>query len=96
MFTLTDRVMLVDLSNFSLGATITIYEGGRIMLHHSVPDVSEVEDKAIEMADEMEVKNIFIRPLATSNGTKTLEDFENSLASKNFLKNVDKINFHML
>lgn len=96
MFTLTDRVMLVDLSNFSLGATITIYEGGRIMLHHSIPDVSEVEDKAIEIADEMEVKNIFIRPLATSNGTKTLEDFENSLASKNFSKSVDKINFHML
>lgn len=96
MFTLTDRIMLVDLSNFSLGATITIYEEGRIMLHHSVPDVSEVEDKVIEIADEMEVKNIFIRPLATSNGTKTLEDFENSLASKNFSKSVDKINFHVL
>ena len=96
MFTLTDRIMLVDLSNFSLGATIAVYEGGRIMLQYSVPDVSEVEDKAIEIADEMEVKNIFIRPLASSDRTKTLEDFENSLASKNFSKNVDKINFHML
>lgn len=92
MFTLDDRIMLVDLSNFSLGATIAVYERGSIMLQHSVPDISEVEEKTIEIADEMEVKNVFIRPLATSNGTKTLEDFEN----KNFPKNIDKINFHML
>lgn len=92
MFTLTDRIMLVDLSNFSLGARITVYEGGSIMLQHSVLDVSEVEEKAIEIADEMEVENVFIRPLAASDREKTLENFKNSLVSKN----IDKINFHML
>ena len=92
MFTLDDRIMLVDLSNFSLGATITVYEAGIIMLRHTVLDVSEVEEKVIEIADEMEVKNIFIRPLAASDREKTLENFKNSLASKN----IDKINFHML
>ena len=40
MLTITDRVMLVDLSNFSLGATITVYEAGIIMLRHTVSDVS--------------------------------------------------------
>ena len=92
MFTLDDRIMLVDLSNFSLGATITVYEAGIIMLRHTVLDVSEVEEKVIEIADEMEVKNIFIRPLAASDREKTLENFKNSLVSKN----IDKINFHML
>lgn len=92
MFTLTDRIMLVDLSNFSLGARITVYEGGSIMLQHSVLDISEVEEKAIEIADEMEVENVFIRPLAASDREKTLENFKNSLVSKN----IDKINFHML
>ena len=92
MLTITDRIMLVDLSNFSLGATITVYEAGIIMLRHTVLDVSEVEEKVIEIADEMEVKNIFIRPLAASDREKTLENFKNSLASKN----IDKINFHML
>ena len=92
MFTLTDRIMLVDLSNFSLGATITVYEDRIIVLRHTVSDVSEVEEKVIEIADEMEVKNIFIRPLAASDREKTLENFKNSLVSKN----IDKINFHML
>ena len=92
MLTITDRIMLVDLSNFSLGATITVYEAGIIMLRHTVLDVSEVEEKVIEIADEMEVKNIFIRPLAASDREKTLENFKNSLVSKN----IDKINFHML
>ena len=92
MFTLDDRIMLVDLSNFSLGATITVYEAGIIMLRHTVLDVSEVEEKVIEIADEMEVKNVFIRPLAASDREKTLENFKNSLVSKN----IDKINFHML
>ena len=92
MLTITDRVMLVDLSNFSLGATITVYEAGIIMLRHTVLDVSEVEEKVIEIADEMEVKDIFIRPLAASDREKTLENFKNSLVSKN----IDKINFHML
>ena len=92
MLTITDRIMLVDLSNFSLGATITVYEAGIIMLRHTVLDVSEVEEKVIEIADEMEVKDIFIRPLAASDREKTLENFKNSLVSKN----IDKINFHML
>ena len=92
MFTLSNRIMLVDLSNFSLGATITVYEAGIIMLRHTVLDVSEVEEKVIEIADEMEVKDIFIRPLAASDREKTLENFKNSLVSKN----IDKINFHML
>ena len=51
-----------------------------------------MEEKAIEIADEMEVEDVFIRPLAISDRAKTLEDFENSLVSKN----IDKINFHML
>ena len=92
MLTITDRVMLVDLSNFSLGATITVYEVGIIILRHTVSDVSEVKEKVIEVAVEMEVEDVFIRPLATSDREKTLEDFENSLVSKN----IDKINFHML
>ena len=91
MLTITDRIMLVDLSNFSLGATITVYEAGIIMLRHTVLDVSEVEEKVIEIADEMEVEDVFIRPLATSDRAKTLEDFKNS-----FSKNIDKINLHML
>lgn len=92
MLTITDRIMLVDLSNFSLGATITVYEAGIIMLRHTVLDVSEVEEKVIEIADEMEVENVFIRPLAASDREKTLENFKNSLVSKN----VDKIHFHMI
>ena len=92
MFTLSNRIMLVDLSNFSLGATITVYEDRIIMLRHTVSDVSEVKEKVIEIAVEMEVEDIFIRPLATSDREKTLEDFKNSLVSKN----IDKINFHML
>ena len=96
MFTLDDRIMLVDLSNFSLGATITVYDGDKIMLRHTVLDISEVEEKTIEMANEMEIENVFIKPLATANITKTLEKFENSLGSKNFSKNVDKIHFHMI
>ena len=92
MLTITDRIMLVDLSNFSLGATITVYEAGIIMLQHTVLDVSEVEEKVIEIADEMEVENVFIRPLAASDREKTLENFKNSLVSKN----VDKIHFHMI
>ena len=92
MLTITDRVMLVDLSNFSLGATITVYEGVIIILRHTVSDVSEVKEKVIEIAVEMEVEDVFIRPLATSDREKTLEDFKNSLVSKN----IDKINFHML
>ena len=91
MLTITDRIMLVDLSNFSLGATITVYEAGIIMLRHTVLDVSEVEEKVIEIADEMEVKHVFIKPLATSDRAKTLEDFKNS-----FSKIIDKINLHML
>lgn len=91
MLTITDRIMLVDLSNFSLGATITVYEAGIIMLRHTVLDVSEVEEKVIEIADEMEVKHVFIKPLATSDRAKTLEDFKNS-----FSKNIDKINLHVL
>ena len=96
MLTITDRVMLVDLSNFSLGAKITVYEGDKIMLRHSVLDISEVEEKTIEIANEMEIENVFIKPLATANITKTLEKFENSLVSKNFSKNVDKIHFHVI
>ena len=96
MFTLDDRIMLVDLSNFSLGATITVYEGDKIMLRHTVLDISEVEEKTIEIANEMEIENVFIKPLATANITQTLEKFENSLVSKNFSKNVDKIHFHMI
>ena len=92
MFTLSNRIMLVDLSNFSLGATITVYEDRIIILRHTVSDVSEVKEKVIEIADEMEVEDVFIRPLATSDRAKTLEDFKNSLVSKN----IDKINFHML
>ena len=92
MLTITDRVMLVDLSNFSLGATITVYEAGIIILRHTVSDVSEVKEKVIEIAVGMEVEDVFIRPLATSDREKTLEDFKNSLVSKN----IDKINFHML
>ena len=92
MFTLSNRIMLVDLSNFSLGATITVYEDRIIVLRHTVSDVSEVKEKVIEIADEMEVGDVFIRPLATSDREKTLEDFKNSLVSKN----IDKINFHML
>lgn len=92
MFTLSNRIMLVDLSNFSLGAIITVYEDRIIMLRHTVSDVSEVKEKVIEIADEMEVEDVFIRPLATSDRAKTLEDFKNSLVSKN----IDKINFHML
>ena len=91
MLTITDRVMLVDLSNFSLGATITVYEAGIIMLRHTVSDVSEVKEKVIEIVEEMEVENVFIRPLAASDREKTLEDFKNS-----FSKNIDKINLHML
>ena len=91
MLTITDRIMLVDLSNFSLGATITVYEAGIIMLRHTVLDVSEVEEKVIEIADEMEVKHVFIKPLATSDRAKTLEDFKNS-----FSKNIDKISLHVL
>ena len=92
MFTLSNRIMLVDLSNFSLGATITVYEDRIIILRHTISDVSEVKEKVIEIADEMEVEDVFIRPLATSDREKTLEDFKNSLVSKN----IDKINFHML
>ena len=92
MFTLSNRIMLVDLSNFSLGATITVYEDRIIMLRHTVSDVSEVKEKVTEIAVEMEVEDVFIRPLATSDREKTLEDFKNSLVSKN----IDKINFHML
>ena len=92
MFTLSNRIMFVDLSNFSLGATITVYEDRIIILRHTVSDVSEVKEKVIEIADEMEVEDVFIRPLATSDRAKTLEDFKNSLVSKN----IDKINFHML
>lgn len=92
MFTLSNRIMFVDLSNFSLGATITVYEDRIIVLRHTVSDVSEVKEKVIEIADEMEVDDVFIRPLATSDREKTLEDFKNSLVSKN----IDKINFHML
>ena len=92
MFTLSNRIMLVDLSNFSLGATITVYEVGIIILRHTVSDVSEVKEKVIEIADEMEVGDVFIRPLAISDRAKILEDFENSLVSKN----IDKINLHML
>ena len=92
MFTLSNRIMLVDLSNFSLGATITVYEDRIIVLRHTVSDVSEVKEKVIEIADEMEVGDVFIRPLATSDRAKILEDFENSLVSKN----IDKINFHVL
>ena len=91
MFTLSNRIMLVDLSNFSLGATITVYEDGIIMLRHTVSDVSEVKEKVIEIVEEMEVKHVFIKPLATSDRAKTLEDFKNS-----FSKNIDKINLHML
>ena len=91
MLTITDRVMLVDLSNFSLGATITVYEAGIIMLRHTVLDISEVEEKTIEIANEMEIENVFIKPLATSDRAKTLEDFKNS-----FSENIDKINLHML
>ena len=61
------------------------------MLRNTVLDVSEVEEKVIEIADEMEVKHVFIKPLATSDRAKTLEDFKNS-----FSKNIDKINLHML
>ena len=96
MFTLSNRIMLVDLSNFSLGATITVYEDRIIMLRHTVLDISEVEEKTIEIANEMEIENVFIKPLATANITKTLEKFENSLVSKNFSKNVDKIHFHVI
>ena len=96
MLNITDRIMLVDLSNFSLGAKITVYEGDEIMLRHTVLDISEVEEKTIEIANEMEIENVFIKPLATANITKTLEKFENSLVSKNFSKNVDKIHFHMI
>ena len=92
MFTLSNRIMLVDLSNFSLGATITVYEDRIIVLRHTVSDISEVKEKVIEIAVELEVEDIFIRPLAISDRAKTLEDFENSLVSKN----IDKINFHML
>ena len=91
MFTLDDRIMLVDLSKFSLGAKITVYEGDKIMLRHTVSDVSEVKEKVIEIVEEMEVKHVFIKPLATSDRAKTLEDFKNS-----FSKNIDKINLHML
>ena len=91
MLTITDRVMLVDLSNFSLGATITVYEVGIIILRHTVSDVSEVKEKVMEIVEEMEVKHVFIKPLATSDRAKTLEDFKNS-----FSKNIDKINLHML
>ena len=91
MLTITDRVMLVDLSNFSLGATITVYEAGIIMLRHTVSDVSEVKEKVVEIVEEMEVKHVFIKPLTTSDRAKTLEDFKNS-----FSKNIDKINLHVL
>lgn len=92
MFTLSNRIMLVDLSNFSLGATITVYEDRIVILRHTVSDVSEVKEKVIEIAVEMEVEDVFIRPLAASDREKTLENFKNSLVSKN----IDKINFHML
>ena len=91
MFDLDDRIMLVDLSKFSLGAKITVYEGDKILLRHTVLDISEVEEKTIEIVEEMEVKHVFIKPLATSDRAKTLEDFKNS-----FSKNIDKINLHML
>ena len=91
MFTLSNRIMFVDLSNFSLGATITVYEDRIIILRHTVSDVSEVKEKVIEIVEEMEVKHVFIKPLATSDRAKTLEDFKNS-----FSKNIDKINLHML
>ena len=87
MLTITDRVMLVDLSNFSLGATITVYEGDKIMLRHTVLDISEVEEKTIEIANEMEIENVFIKPLATANITKTLEKFDRVV----FESIVDKI-----
>ena len=48
-------------------------------------------EKVIEIVEEMEVKHVFIKPLATSDRAKTLEDFKNS-----FSKNIDKINLHML
>ena len=96
MFSLDDRIMLVDLSNFSLGAKITVYEGDKIMLRYTISDISEVEEKTVEIANEMEIENVFIKPLATANIAKTLEKFENSLVSKNFSKNIDKINFHVI
>ena len=95
MFQVKGRVLVVDHSNFNLGAKVIVQEDNKILLQNTIEDLSEIESKVISMAEAMDITNIFIVPIAVQDKAKVEESYKLAV-SKFSNKKLDKMHFHVI
>ncbi len=95
MFQLKGKMLVVDQSQFKLGAKIVVYEEGKVLLHTTVENLDLLADNVIKIADGMDIQAVFIKPLAVENKEKVLSKYKKAI-SKFSNEKLDKIHFHMI
>lgn len=95
MFNVKDKIMVVDQSQFRLGAKVVVTQEGTILLHTTIEDMSNLEEQVINIAEGLDIKNIFIKALAVEDQDKILDKYTKTFDT-NFSKKIDKIYFHMI
>ena len=89
------RKAIVDMSNFTLGAKITVIDNSSILLKSTIEDMSNIESQVIDIVSHFDVEEIYLKPIASKENDEIINSFKKALI-KDFSEKVDKIQFYMI
>ena len=86
---------IVDMSNFTLGAKITVIDNNTILLKSTIEDMSNIESQVIDIVSHFDVEEIYLKPITSKENDEIINSFKKALI-KDFSEKVDKIQFYMI
>lgn len=91
----TGKMIMCDMSNFTLGVTIGVYNNGKMNSKVIARSKEEAIGTIYALCEQQKIGHVFIRPLAPTNTDKMINEFK-QYGVTNYSKIVDKVYFHMI
>lgn len=95
MFDLKEKIIMCDMSNFTLGINIAIFKDGVVTLKTVAYNKEQAMELVYKLCETQNITTVFIRPLMPYSTDKLLSEFK-QCAKEKFSKSVDNIQFHMI
>lgn len=95
MFSISDKIILFDMSNFTYGIDICIIENGKVISKTKASSKEQAITTVHSLCETSNINNVFIKALAPTNNDKLINEFK-LIGKNNFSKTFDKIHYHMI
>lgn len=94
MFSIKGKIVIVDFTNFTLGAVVTLVENGKAIKSFYEQDISKVKTVSLDFSKSEGVNNIFLIPLVGKENAEELKKSYEQIIATNYSE--ENIYIHLM